>query len=221
MKTKEQIITELQKLEKDLRADIKEIELLADKKGVYVRVDYSQAFGERVRKTYPELELTYHSSIFRGNGFDSVSNTILNAIRYPESNFLSLIGFQELNKKQKTFKMSKDKKYYLHHLSYFGFPEKIQEEIKTVKEFQNGYCVLSFTNDDHFAKFVKLAEYINPDTQAILDNITAETKKEYQEEIKKNGKAFNEFYPIHKLAELAGVPSMGINYRLIQERLLS
>ena len=220
MKTKQQLIAELQELEKTLQSDIKEIETLADKKGVYVHIDYSQAFGKKCLEVYPLLNLS-RGNVFRGNGFDSTANTILDALYNPEDNFLRLIGFQEINKKAKTFKMNREYRYYLHYLSYFGFPENIKEQIETIKEFQNGSSIMKFKNDKDFEKFEKIVDFTNLETETILKNITPEIKREYQETLKKESKAFNEYYPIHKLAEKFEIPSRPLNYRLIKEALLS
>ena len=219
MKTTAQIIEDLKNIKAELNKDEKEIEALAEKKGLSIRLDFGNNYNTRCREFFPALDLDQHSNLFPGNGLESNARDIERIINNPEKSFLSLIRFQDVDLKKQTFTIYGDRSYYLYKLSFFpGFPKDVKDHIKLVKEFQNGKKIFSFDSPELFNAFLNLINYTTPETERIISLITEETKKEFKEHRAK--KTFNEFYFINQLARDEEVRSGRLNYYKIKQQLL-
>ena len=211
--TKTQIEKTLKRIEVNLEKNIAIVENTAKRVNITVQIDYSYQYSEACRKQFPELNFS-SSKIHYCNRIQSNTQQIFSAVNNTEYNFLNTIGFQEINKKKKEFKISNDRGYYLQYLKYF----KIDNKPETIKNYQNGSCWLKFENDKNFDKFLKIVYFCNKNTLKTIAAITKADKAKYKEEVKK--KYINIGYMINQIRERVCQDNwQRINYYMIEEKL--
>lgn len=103
--------------------------------------------------------------------------------------------------------------YEFFNWKYFGLNGKTE----IVKEFNNGYAWIKFTEPTDWEKFIKVYDFANESTGLIINALDHTDKVKFQD----RAKSVNKFSAMYEILKQKGLPVHYINAGLIIEFLES
>lgn len=209
--SREEIESKVNAIIDKVKADALEVERFAEQKGFgYTRLNTETVINKQLNDLYPEIHFSNSSFNFT-NGKDSVIRDIYNAVVMLYPNAINKIGFDSLNEKKRTIKLTNKSSYDQYWFESYFFNTENELFSNIVKEYQNGSTVYQLT-EDQFNKFKEIINFDSKETDQIIEAITPEDKIKYLEV--KNSKYGNPYNVIYQIKERIDIKSafVPVNY---------
>lgn len=195
-----------------VKSDAKEVQKFAEEKGFsYISIPTDSLIDTKIRKEYPETYFS-NASLNLINGVDSVVRDVFIAIRMALPNAINMIGFDSLNEKKKTIKVTKNSSYNQYWFEKYFFQTERELFENVVKEYQNGSVIYQLT-DDQFDRFKEIINFDTKETDQIIAAIQPEDKIKYLEVTKSTyGNPYNVIYQIKERLGMPLTNLVPVNY---------